>query len=135
MTGQQVDATMTLETAPPLVRVVLVDDDPAMRVLLRIVLETEDRFVVVGEAGDGSAGWRLILESAPDLAVVDLHMPELTGLDILQRVRASGSLTRIVIHSGDPEPLGPPHPDAFVLKDGNMDALVAVLTELATPRG
>lgn len=126
---------MTLHLPPHLVRVVVVDDDPAMRILLRVVLETEPTFDVVGEAADGGAGCQLILDAQPDLAIVDLHMPELSGLDILRRVRSSGSPTRILIHSGDPVPPGPPEADAFVLKDGNMDALLAAMTELAVAPG
>lgn len=135
MTGTQIEPATTIQQPPPPVRVVVVDDDAAMRVLLRVVLETEPGFSMVGEAADGDAGCRLILDSRPDLAIVDLHMPELSGIDVLRQVRASGSPTRILIHSGDPVPPGPPDPDAFVLKDGNMDALVAVMTQLATPLG
>jgi DNA-binding NarL/FixJ family response regulator len=116
-------------------RVVLVDDDEAMRMLLRVVLDSEDGFSVVGEAADGRTGCELILETKPELAIVDLHMPQMSGLELISEVRQRGSAAKILIHSGDDVPPGPPEPDAFVLKDGNVEALVEIMVSLVTTPG
>lgn len=81
----------------PRVRVVIVDDHPLFRHGLRQLLEGDGRFAVVGEAGDGAAGANVIEELRPDIAVLDLSMPGLAGLEVAQRLKDERCPTRIVI--------------------------------------
>ena len=81
------------------IRVVLVDDVPAMRLVLRTVLEL-DGIEVVGEAGDGLEGVELIVELRPDVAVLDLSMPGLDGLESITEIHARAPATQIVVFSG-----------------------------------
>lgn len=67
-------------------RVLLADDDLPLRLLLRIRLERDGRFEVVGEAGDGKETLALTERHDPDLLVLDLSMPEMDGLEVLQQL-------------------------------------------------
>ena len=83
--------------APARVRVLLVDDTAEMRFLLRLGLELDGRFEVVGEADDGEVAVRLAGELRPDVAVVDLAMPRMDGLQALPRIRECSPGTRVVV--------------------------------------
>jgi DNA-binding NarL/FixJ family response regulator len=67
-------------TAPLKIRILLADDHPMVCRGLRMVLEAEPDLAVVAEAGDGREAVRLALETDVDLAVLDVAMPQLTGL-------------------------------------------------------
>jgi CheY-like chemotaxis protein len=89
-------------------RVVLVDDMPELRALVRLTLERSGHFVVVGEAGDGLAAVEVIAETAPDLVLLDVSMPVMDGLEALPRIRAAAPAASVVILSGFAESrLGP----------------------------
>lgn len=91
---------MSAETDPaPLCRVVVIDDTPDLRALLRIALERAD-YVVVGEAGDGRAGIEVVREQRPDLVLLDLSMPVLDGLEALPTIRRLVPTGTIVVLSG-----------------------------------
>lgn len=75
-----------------MIRVLLVDDQPLIRSGLRALLELEDDITVVGEAADGAAGLALISERRPDIALVDVQMPGMDGLELARRVAADPSL-------------------------------------------
>ncbi len=82
------------------VRVLIVDDVASLRDLLRTVLEIEDDFVVVGEAGDGVEALRAAVNVHPDLVLLDLAMPVMDGLEALPRLRALLPSAKIVVFSG-----------------------------------
>ncbi len=79
--------------------IVLADDHSVMRQGLKALLETEEGFSVVGEAADGVAALRLVETLKPDVLVVDLVMPGLSGLDVIREARRSSPATRIVVLS------------------------------------
>jgi DNA-binding NarL/FixJ family response regulator len=66
--------------------VVIADDEAPLRGLLRILIERDGRFAVLGEAADGRATLTLVDELDPDLLVLDLGLPELDGLQVLERL-------------------------------------------------
>jgi DNA-binding NarL/FixJ family response regulator len=74
------------EGGPPTVRVVIADDDPDIRVLLRSLLDLDARIEVAGEAGDGGEALARYAELRPDVLVLDERMPVLYGLEVAERV-------------------------------------------------
>jgi two-component system response regulator DesR len=85
-------------------RVVIGDDNDSVRLLLRTLLELEHDFAVIGEADDGAAVIQLVATSKPDLLVLDLAMPRLDGLEVLERLRTEAPSLRIAVYSGHSAP-------------------------------
>jgi len=88
----------TVVPASP-IRVLLVDDAADIRVLLKLVLEFDDEFVVVAEAANGEEAIRLSEEHQPDLVVLDIAMPVMDGMDALQQLRLVAPQTKVVMYS------------------------------------
>lgn len=63
--------------------IIIVDDHPVARLAVRMLLE-KDGHMIVGESGDGMDALRLITKIKPDLAVVDLDIPEISGIDLIE---------------------------------------------------
>lgn len=78
------------------------DDDPDVRGYLVTVLERDGHTIT--EAGDGQAALDLILNADFDLVVLDVHMPKLTGLEVLARLREAGREVRAIVLTGDDTP-------------------------------
>jgi DNA-binding NarL/FixJ family response regulator len=76
--------------------VVLVDDQQLVRDGLRLILELAG-IDVVGEAGDGAEGARLVLELEPDVVLMDLRMPVVDGIEATRRIVAAGCPTRVLV--------------------------------------
>jgi DNA-binding NarL/FixJ family response regulator len=81
------------------VRVVLIEDHDLVRAGFRAILDALPAFEVVGEASNGHDGLRLIAATKPDLALVDLTMPLLNGLDMTARATKDHPRTRIIVLS------------------------------------
>jgi DNA-binding NarL/FixJ family response regulator len=77
-------------------RVLLVDDHDLFRTGLRNLLE-EQTVQVVGEAADGAQAIRMVRELAPDVVVMDLNMPGMTGVEATRQVTSLAPLTRVVV--------------------------------------
>ena len=80
----------------------MVDDSPDLRDLLILALTRSGRFEVIGEAGDGITGLDLVRTVQPDLLLLDLGMPGLSGLDVLPQIRLASPPTTVVVISGYP---------------------------------
>ncbi len=85
-------------------KVVLADDDPDLRGLVKLMLNADGRFRVVGQAGDGAAAVRLAESEHPDVVVLDLQMPVMDGLTALPLLRERLPNARIVVLSTFPDP-------------------------------
>lgn len=69
-------------------RVLVVDDDFAVAALHRGFVEFHGGFVIAGVAHDGAEALRLVEETDPDLVLLDVYLPDLSGLEVLQQLRA-----------------------------------------------
>jgi two-component system nitrate/nitrite response regulator NarL len=85
------------------VRLLIADDHPLYRSSVERVVRLNSQLSVVGLASDGREALDMILDLAPDIAIVDLHMPTLSGLDLLDSLVQSDSPTRVVILTGNLE--------------------------------
>lgn len=81
------------------IRVVLTDDHVFVRDGIKSLLENEANIVVVGEATDGLEALKVIEELKPDLLILDIRMPNLTGIEVVEKLRAQGNLVKIVMLS------------------------------------
>ena len=69
-------------------RLVVVDGQQIFRHALRVLLDTEDGFTVVGEAGQGSEALKLVRSLQPDIVVTDLHLSDGSGVGLIEDIRA-----------------------------------------------
>lgn len=79
------------------VRILIADDDVSIRHLLRRILEERPGWEVCGEASDGNDAVNKIRELAPDLAIIDLAMPDKNGLEAARQVFAVSPLTNMLL--------------------------------------
>ena len=81
------------------IRVLLADDAAGYRSLLRLALEDDGRFSIVGEVGDGAQAVEAVESKRPDILLLDLAMPVMDGLQAIPHVRRRSPETRIVVLS------------------------------------
>src|SRR5437588_5859049 len=83
------------------IQVLVVDDQYAFTDMLRVVLDLQPDINVVGTALTGDEGLRLALETHPDVALVDYHMPVMSGLEMIKELRLARELTKVIVLTGD----------------------------------
>ena len=86
---------------PAQLRIVIVDDEPTVRVTLGRAIARQPDMAVVGEAAEGGAALSLIDETAPDVVVMDVTMPGISGVDVVRGLRAAGDRTPVLFLTGD----------------------------------
>jgi DNA-binding NarL/FixJ family response regulator len=77
------------------IRVVLADDQPLIRSGFRALLDLEDDIEVVGEAADGEEGVALVRKQVPDVALMDIQMPVMNGIEATRRIAADPALAGV----------------------------------------
>jgi DNA-binding NarL/FixJ family response regulator len=119
------------------VSILLADDHPVVRRGMRSLLESEPGFSVVGEAGDGLTTIRMVERLQPDVLLLDLMMPSLSGLEALRIIHQRVPRIRVVVlsmHSNSAfvaEALKN-GADGYVLKGSTEDDLVRAVREVAS---
>lgn len=120
------------------VRVLLVDDVADIRDSVRMILEYDERFEVVGEAADGATGLEKAAETDPDIVLLDLAMPDMDGLEALPRFAEAAPDASVVVFTGFREAkLGTQAKElgaqAYIEKGIDLDGLVGVLWTVGEP--
>lgn len=116
--------------------VILIEDHSLTRAGLRNALEGSGELHVVAEAEDGVRGLQAIAEHTPDVAVIDIGLPGIDGIEVTRRARIASPKTRIVIltvHDLEPEVLAAlaAGADAYCLKTSPIERIVAAVTTAA----
>ena len=111
------------------IHILIVDDHAMVRQGLSLALNLQSDLAIVGEAGSGGDGVALAQKLQPDVILLDLNMPDLDGLEVMQRVRRLSPQSRVLILSGI-------HADArvFAAIEAGVDGYIvkdATTTELA----
>jgi DNA-binding NarL/FixJ family response regulator len=86
------------------VAVLAVDDHPAFRAAVRVVIDATPGFELVGEAASGEEALTLLASCDPDLVLVDIHLPGIDGLELTRRLRATPAAPIVVLMSADDDP-------------------------------
>lgn len=82
-----------------MISVYIVDDHPFVREGLKTYLSTDPEIRIVGEAGNGEAALSALGELDPDVAVIDLHLPKMSGVEIIKAIKESQLHTQVIILS------------------------------------
>ena len=79
------------------IKVIVADDHAVVREGITRILATSDRIELVGEAETGGQAWLLIKDLAPDVALLDIRMPSMTGIDIIKSINSADLNTKSLI--------------------------------------
>ena len=123
-------------TAAPVIRVLVVDDDPLVRSALRLMLGGQPDLDVIGEAPDGRAGVAAARAERPDVVLMDIRMPVLNGLEATRALHADPDPPRVIVlttFDADEHVLGAlaAGADGFVLKDTPPGEIVEAIRRVA----
>lgn len=119
-----------------MITVVIVDDHPVVRAGLKLVLNTAADIRILAEGASGMEALRLVKSYAPDVLILDVNLPDLTGLEVTQRMRSQGTKTPILIltvHADSETIFGLLESGAtgYVLKDEAGETLVSAVRAAA----
>ncbi len=115
------------------VRIVLADDHTLVRQGLRAILESQPNFMVVGEASDGLEAVSLVEKTRPDVTVLDLMMPGLSGLEVTRQISKSTHVLILSMHDNEAYVLEALWNGAYgyVLKDSTAQELIDAVGRVA----
>lgn len=121
------------------ITIMLADDHVVVRQGLRLLLEQQPDFKLVGEAADGLEALQLVERLSPKVLVLDLMIPRLHGLEVTRQAHRDFPGTRILIlsmHADEPYVMEALRNGAqgYVLKDGSADELVQAIRQAAAGR-
>ncbi len=78
-------------------RIVLIEDHDLTRATMRLSVQQRTPITVVGEAANGQAGLQLVFDHQPDVAVVDIGLPDIDGIEVTRRIKAETEATKVLI--------------------------------------
>src|ERR1019366_688735 len=86
-------------------RLIIIEDQTAIREMLVEILRLDTNYQLVGEAGNGQDGLQLCLDAKPDIVVLDAKLPGLNGVEVLRRLAKRLPNMRVLIFSGHENPV------------------------------
>lgn len=124
------------KTNAPAVKVVLVDDHASLREMLRLVLKLDGGYEIVGEASGGLEAMRVCRASRPDIVILDLALPELSGTHLVRLLMRESWDVRVVVYSGATDQqlmreAMAEGPHGFVRKEDSLPELRSALKAVA----
>lgn len=121
-------------------KIILVDDEPLLLESLELIFYMEDDFTVVGTATDGAAALKLLEKQKADIALVDLRMVGMGGLELIRELRAQYSYMKILVLTTfyDEKSIISAiqnGADGYILKDAGREALVKAVRSVLEGQG
>jgi DNA-binding NarL/FixJ family response regulator len=118
------------------ITVIVADDHAIFRQGLAFLLQAESDITLLAHASNGSEAWGLIESLRPDVAILDLSMPESTGIEVARRVEAAGLDTRVVLLTMHDDPSAVLQAQetgvaGYILKDNSFEELVQAVHAVA----
>jgi two-component system response regulator EvgA len=115
-------------------RVVVADDSIPYRAALCKLLKTIPGISVIAETDNGVDTLRVVRETSPDLLILDLHMPQLSGWGVMRELQVNGDGVRILVHTGYADEhfraQAFEHGAVAFVAKGNVRLLIDTLTQL-----
>lgn len=126
-----------MNTATPIIKLLLVDDHGIVREGLRALLEDGEGFVIVGEASNGDEACEAVRRLQPDIVLMDLKMPGLPASDAIRVIRASSSDVKVIAltsyaEDGQVREIMAAGAAGYILKDVTKSDFVAALRIVAS---
>ncbi len=112
--------------------VFIIDDHPVIRLAIRMLLEHEENFKVVGETDNGCDAIQMVRECMPDLIILDISIPKLDGLEVLCRFNAMNASMKTLVLTAQSPPLFATRcmrsgADGYVCKEGDLSELMSAI--------
>jgi DNA-binding NarL/FixJ family response regulator len=119
-----------------MMKIVIADDSPLLRERIKSLVLSVQNVEIVGEAANGMEALKLIEDTDPDLAILDIRMPALSGIDVLKKIKESGRRTKVCILTNYPYPQYKERcmaggADFFFDKNQDFQKITAMIAELA----
>ena len=118
------------------IKIIIADDHVIMRQGLIQMLQADGHFTVIGECGDGVSLINLVLTESPDVVLMDISMPEMSGLVAIDKILAQRPMTRILVLSMHNEreymeAMRDAGAKGYLQKENSADALVQAIKQVA----
>ena len=118
-----------------MIRICIAEDQQLLRGALISIMELEEDLNIVGEAADGEEAWGLIEKEKPDVCILDIEMPHLSGLEVAAKIRRHSFPCKIMImttfaRAGYLQEAMDLHIDAYVLKDEPIQYVIAAVRKI-----
>lgn len=118
-----------------MITIYLAEDQSMLNSALTQLLELEDELHVVGSAGDGQTAWQKLQQLQPQVAILDIEMPGLSGLDVADRIQESDLSTKVIIlttfaQKAYFERAVKAQVAGYLLKDSPSDDLIAAIRQV-----
>ncbi|KAE9651130.1 response regulator transcription factor [Pseudomonas fluorescens] len=112
--------------------VFIIDDHPVIRLAIRMLLEHEENFKVVGETDNGCDAIQMVRECMPDLIILDISIPKLDGLEVLCRFNAMNTSMKTLVLTAQSPTLFATRcmrsgADGYVCKEGDLSELMSAI--------
>lgn len=118
-----------------MIRLSIAEDQQLLRDALISIMELEDDLHIVGEAADGAEAWALIEKEKPDVCVLDIEMPHLSGLEVAAKIRQHNYPCKIMImttfaRAGYLQEAMDLNIEAYVLKDEPIQYVIGAIRKI-----
>lgn len=113
----------------------IAEDQKMLRGALTSLLKLEDDIEVVAEAADGLAAWDAIMKYQPDVCLLDIEMPSISGLEIAEKLKQGNHLSKVIIvttfaRPGYLQKAIDAHVEGYLLKDEPIDFLIEAIRKV-----